>query len=317
MKKTGCFTLILVSLFLPQVSNGAVADATICEASREKPCLVKDSNKQKPVSNLRDTRLIADTYHGNVQGTNDLRASASSAPSEQGWNQVADYIMARVKHQPDQVLVLDLREENHGYLNGKAITLCDKHNWLNLGLSLDDINSKEKAWLGELAAQTHVGNILTPHQFRAADFGNGKSIAVKSLMNEAEMVQQLHFNYQRLPVSDHRAPQDQVVEQFVNLIDKLPDNLWLHIHCRGGKGRTTTFLALYDMLKNADKASFDEIIQRQASIPPYYNLYWIDREDPELNFWYHQRLQFLNEFYQYAQDRLVGYKGAWSEWKQS
>lgn len=313
MKKTGCITLILVSLFLLQSPNYAASDAEFCEASREKPCLVKDSNKQKPVSSLRDTRLIADAYHGNTQGANDLRASASSAPSQQGWREVANYILAHTGYQPNQVLVLDLREENHGYLNGKAITLCDKHNWLNVGMTLDEINRQEQTWLDDLAAQEQVSNILTPMQFRAHEFGSGISIAVESLMNEAQMLQQLQFNYLRLPVSDHRPPLDPIVEQFVTLIETLPDTTWLHIHCRGGKGRTTTFLAMYDMLKNADKVSFDEIILRQASIPPYYSLYWIDREDPELNVWYQQRLQFLYTFYLYAQKRLSGYEGTWSE----
>ncbi|MGQ3892419.1 phosphatase domain-containing protein [Legionella sp. CNM-4043-24] len=300
-------SILLVLTLMPSASIA-------CQASRDMPCVVKDSSKIKPVSSLRDTRMIESAYQGNTRGVSSLRASASSEPGEAGWQVVADYIQARTSHTPEQVLVLDLRQENHGYLNGKAITLCDKHNWLNLGLSLKEIMQSEQNWLNTLSSQEQIDNVLSPHQFRLEDFNSGKSIPVKSVISEADLLRQWRFHYLRLPVSDHRAAEDSIVDQFVTLIDSLPDNMWLHIHCRGGKGRTTAFLAMYDMLKNADKASFEDIIQRQAAIYPWYDLSQVDRGDPEVSFWYRQRYQFLSRFYTYARDRLAGYRGHWSEW---
>lgn len=315
MKNTGQFILIFSSLLIAGHSAFSSSTPEICDASREKPCLVEDTSKRKPISSLRDTGMISGAHPGNITGIKRLHASASSEPSEQGWQRVADYIHARSGYQPGQVLVLDLRQESHGYLNGKAITLCDKHNWLNVGKTTDEAIKSERAWLQDLSEKEHIDNIITANQFQQNDFANGKSITVKSLTSEKDLIKRWQFSYLRLAVSDHRAPLDAVVDQFVSRIDALPDDVWLHIHCRGGKGRTTSFLAMYDMLKNADKVSFDEIIQRQASIPPYYDLSCVNRGDPNLMPWYQQRLQFLREFYHYAQSRLSGQPIAWSEWK--
>lgn len=300
-------------LFLSQ--GHASTNTVICNASREKPCIVEDTTRQITVKNLRDTKMIMEAWSGNIKGISELKASGSSAPGIEGWQQVGDYILSRSGIHPDHVLVLDLRQENHAYLNGQAITLCDKYNWLNLGYTLEQIKLMESEWISDLASYKEIDNVLSHKQFKNGEFSQGKTKCVHSLMNEKEMVRQFGFNYVRIPVSDHRAALDHEVDQFVALINKLPADGWLHIHCRGGVGRTTSFLAMYDMLKNADKASFDDIIKRQASIPPFVNLSVISHNDTELTPYYEARLQFLKHFYQYASDRLAGYTGSWSRWK--
>lgn len=39
------------------------------------------------------------------------------------------------------------------------------------------------------------------------------------------------------------------IDEFIKLYKSLPKDAWLHFHCEAGKGRTTTFLAMYDMMK--------------------------------------------------------------------
>ncbi|MFC7782427.1 phosphatase domain-containing protein [Legionella taurinensis] len=291
-------------------------DPLTCEATREKPCIVQDTETPaSPVGSLRDTLMISDYYHGNLAGVDSLRMSLSAEPGSQGWQQVADYIRSRAGIEPHQVLVLDLRQENHGYLNGNAITLCDLHNWLNLGKTAEESIATETQWLARLSSLKKIDNVLTVQQFAKKDYSTGNSIAVETLLSEKEQVTQTGFAYRRLPVTDHRAPLDKEVDTFVSLIKKLPKGMWLHVHCRGGKGRSTTLLAMYDMLNNADKASFNDIIERLASIPPYYDLTQIVRTDPDLTPYYQERLQFLQHFYEYAEARLKGYSGPWSQWK--
>ena len=44
----------------------------------------------------------------------------------------------------------------------------------------------------------------------------------------------------------------------------IPKNAWIHVHCEAGVGRTTIFLSLMDMIKNADKLSYDDIMTREV-----------------------------------------------------
>ena len=57
------------------------------------------------------------------------------------------------------------------------------------------------------------------------------------------------LEYMRLATLDFYRPSDRVVNKFVELIKNNP-NSWLHLHCHVGKGRTTTFMAMYDMFYN-------------------------------------------------------------------
>ena len=38
---------------------------------------------------------------------------------------------------------------------------------------------------------------------------------------------------------------------------------WLHFHCLAGYGRTATFMAIYDMMKNPD-VGLSDIVYRQS-----------------------------------------------------
>lgn len=303
-------------LFLAFFLSCGTISAQSCDATAENPCLVQDSKTRlSSIVWLRDALSIGSVYKGNTLGIEDLYISGSEEPSEKGWREIADYIAKRKPKAGKQVIVLDLRQENHGYLNGKAITLADYYNWLNLGKSNTQITLDQEAWLSSLNAQKKVGEIVTLQQFTAKDYTHGKSMAVVSVKNEEYYVKKLGFNYHRLYLSDHRAPRDSEVDNFVAIVKNNSKKSWFHVHCRGGKGRTTTIFAMFDMLKNADKVSLAEIIARQASISPYYNLFEINRRDPFLTPYYEQRLIFLTHFYEFARQSLMGYTGTWSEWK--
>ena len=71
------------------------------------------------------------------------------------------------------------------------------------------------------------------------------------------------------------------------------------MHCPAGRGRTTTFLAMYDMMRNAVNVSFDDILARQAMIGGK------DLTEPfaigDWRYEHHfERLQFLMDFYNYC-----------------
>jgi len=312
LKKYIAAIVILLSFAI----SDTVLASIMCNGTKQHPCIVQDTQDNTPeVKNWRDSQMIAAIYQGNVTGLKNLWISGSAAPSEQGWKTIADNIRKATQGKVKKIIDLDLREETHGYLNHNAITLTSQYDWINLGKKKSAILAGEQDWLSSLRSQPIIYNILTSKDFKSGKFSQGINIPVESVISEEKAASDAGLQYARLTVTDHMAPRDVDVDQFVQLTRNISSDTWLHLHCRGGDGRTTTFMAMYDMLRNADKVSFDEILKRQAAVPPNYDLFEVDRGDPDLTIYYKQRLQFLRDFYQFAKASLQGYRGNWSDWK--
>lgn len=308
--------LTILTLALTQGFALAQAQTKICDATVMNPCLVQDSEfANSPLKWFRDASTIAGVYQGNIMGTQDLFISGSEEPSERGWKDIANYISKIRGWGKKPVYVLDLRQESHGYLNGRSITLVSLYDWINRGKNNTQCLLDQENWLQSLRNQKKITGLLTTQEYSSKEFSRGKTIRVKAVKNEETLVSRLGFEYYRLYISDHTGPRDSEVDAFVTIIKNAPKDTWFHMHCRGGKGRTTTFLVMYDMLKNADKVGFEEIINRHASIGPNYNLFDVNRADPYLTPYYEERIAFLTHFYQFSQQLLKGYRGTWSEWK--
>ena len=133
-------------------------------------------------------------------------------------------------------------------------------------------------------------------------------------MSEQQFASDLHLKYKRFYVEDFHAPEEVDVVRFVNFAKHLQEDTWLYFHCRAGRGRTTTFMAMYDMMKNAKHVSFNDIVDRQ------YALGGTDlRELPdEDNFKYgyaSHRLSFIKNFYEYVKENNDDYSTTWLQWK--
>lgn len=308
---------MLLSCFLGCTSNVVFAEASEqpCDATAQKPCLVMDTPLSiQTVKHWRSGLEIRSSTQTNAQDITPIWVSGSSMPAAEGWSLVINSIQNQAAVAKDKIYIVDLRQESHGYVNGKAITLCDRYNWLNLGKHREEVIFLERLWLDTLASIAKLSHVLDSKQFDEKAFDQGETIEVESIASEEKVVKALGLHYLRIPVTDHRSPLDEEIEAFVSLVSSLPKDAWVHVHCRGGKGRTTTFMALFDMLKNADTVSFEDIIARQKSIPPYYNLSLVDRANADLKPHYIARFLFLKDFYRYAQDRLAGNKMSWQEW---
>lgn len=301
------FLTIPVSLFASTIET--------CDGTVNRPCIVQDTfDNSADTRHFRTSRMLAEAYKGNITGLDKLWLSASGMPSESGFAQIFRQIKLMANPNVTQIIDLDLREEDHAFLNHDAITLTTQYDWINKGKSHQESVTSERQWINQLHTETVINDILSSAQFKSGQFNDGIDETVESVKSERVAVEKLGLTYRRLTISDHMAPAASEVDRFIELIDKTKNTSWYHIHCRAGNGRTTTFMAMLDMLFNAKEVSFDEIIKRQASVDPFYDLSVIDRGDPALSQFYYERYLFLQKFYQFALARHDGYTGKWTDW---
>src|SRR5579885_1116986 len=230
--------LIPLAVLLPLVTaaNPVLAiETNTCDGSMQNPCIVQDTDKTtKDVKHWRYAKMIMDAYKGNTSGLKHLWVSASGAPSANGFKIITDKIEKFTDGKYKKMIDLDLRQEDHAFLNNQAITLTTKYNWINLGKSYQQAIAAEQDWIQSLRSQSSISDILTPEQFKTGNYLQGTSLHVDSINSEQQVAEQEGFEYVRLTVSDHMAPRNDDVDRFVSLARNLPKNAWLHLHCRGG-----------------------------------------------------------------------------------
>lgn len=236
-----------------------------------------------------------------------LHAAGSAQFSERGLLKVMDRLSGK------KVTIVDLRQESHGYLNGNAISWYGEHDAANADLSPQAIMKRESDLLKSLARNkfAKVYNIIDKSQDGVITSAKPQEYVVHGASTEQELTEKHHLGYKRFYVQDFHAPDAKAVEDFVQFIKTLPDDEWLYFHCRGGSGRTTSFMAMYDMIRHASTKSFDEMIEGQAKLGGKELRKLPDDNDykykPAL-----ERLAFLKKFYEYAKEN--NFDISWSVW---
>lgn len=266
----------------------------------------------KAEENLRHYRTLYDVpNHSNVrhEGVNEKYISGSGQPSGLNISKLIEKVKELVGYLPD-IILLDLRMESHGYINLAPIEWKVKKD-SNLGKSVEEILLDEKNRLKEVSEAEKVVKIDRKTKIES-------EVIVEKVLTEKKLAKTLGFEYIRLPTMDHARPQDEIVDQYLELIKKRP-NAWLHIHCHVGKGRTTTFMALYDMFYNAKQIRFKDILNRHKVIggedfKKYRKKTDLDEDKKNL---YHERFLFLKQFYQYCKEEANLEKVTWQDWLKS
>ena len=199
-------------------------------------------------------------------------------------------------HDPSTIHLVDLREETHGFFDlllgtqqrvGVAVSWYADNDFGNVGQSWPWIVADEAARLATAkklrAAQVfaiQADDADNRDQQRMMPTGY-EEVRVHDAYSEAELVAQrlnssgTSLKYHRIPVTDHCAPGDAALGELRRLREEArkEPRSWVHFHCHGGDGRTTTFLALYDMLCWSDSRdplpSTERFAARQCRLYPY------------------------------------------------
>lgn len=253
------------------------------------------------------------------------RASGSAQYSR---TQIQNMISGGVVGQP--LTVVDLRQESHGFVtlaqavNGEteiAVSWFVERDWINVAKGPDSIEADELNRLGSLAKSSSVTvydvKSKTPNEDGICTVTPYSVSPSGSFANEQTVLQPFQTGYLRLPTTDHCRPRDSEVDDFVAFEMSLDPNAWLHFHCRAGDGRTTTFLAMHDIIHNAPADSLPAILTRQGpSGIGGVDLGTAPKNQADFDYPFSaERVAFMQNFYTYVcAAKPKGFALAWSAW---
>lgn len=287
-----------------------------CGCLFDYPLLILNSDNfsHKP-RNFRTTDDAMDLTDVNTVGLSELHIAGGAQLSEQG-------LIKLIEKSPNLIWDIDLRLESHGLVSGFPVSWYGEHNWANLNktneaVELDQVNRlselKERNLIFIQSDDTQLAPQAVHSQHKDFWFPFPLILPATGVLDEPALVKKYGVKYVRFYVPDHRHPSDVEVQRFIEFIQQVPKDEWLYFHCAAGRGRTTTFMAMYDMLYNARQVSFDDIIRRQYLLGGK-NL----AEFEETSSFKYQhavaRLAFLKEFYRYAQANDGEFKTTWINW---
>ena len=261
------FTIILLFTYFTYPLNALSLTHLILDS---------DNSTSLPQNFRKTTDVLTDCNFEslNKQGLDKLNISGSGQFTEFNLPLIIEAIPNNFS-----IIDIDLREESHGFINGSAVSFANANNSANSGLSLPQIINTENSDLASIKLNTPL-----------TLYNSKKSIIPKVVQNESTLVTAKDITYVRIPVTDGNLPNDNMVNYFIDFVKKQPENTWLHFHCKAGVGRTTTFMIMYDIIKNHNDVDLKDIITRQILLSNLGEKYLS-------NFLTGNRYEFLTKFY--------------------
>ena len=227
------------------------------------------------------------------------------------------------------------------FANGSAVSLTDRHNAPNKNKGLDSgpdlIVAEFKRFANQLAERMEVrlgwGGRIPPSGGSPGsappsggfpgggspgsggswpDAGTTPAVAFKlaDFRTERQLANNAGFTYLRIAATDRLWPQPTCIDEFIAFAKDLDmGKSWLHFHCLAGYGRTATFMAIYDMMKNPD-VGLSDIVYRQSMTGGENLLNSTSPLDGGKS-----KAEMVRLIYQYIQEnRDTNYATPWSEW---
>ena len=272
-------------------------------------CYDRSPSKGDPQWRFRSTSDLHDLGPAaNRTGLAELRLSGSGSLS---LPEHMAQINEAAKGSP--VTVVDLREESHAVVDKYPATWIAPNDWANVGRTQPEVLDDEQQRIVALKSEQQV--VLTDHFEWKTGVVSPRTVTQVApvVQSEQALVEGAGASYVRLAVTDHLRPTDKQADHFIDLVRSLPEGTTLHVHCKGGMGRTTTFMVMYDMLRNARHVGADNIIDRHKELGFGYDVR-ADGVHVERRDFREDRRQFIRAFHTYARHNPDGLPLNWSQW---
>ncbi len=210
-----------------------------------------ETTKEGLPRNFRDLSVIG------------INAIASAQFSENELQEI------RKKYSNKNIVIVDLRQETHGFINGKSVKWNSCFEKINQNKDISSILSSEKNHLARAKRDHEIVICSTSKRNRSTGWYNHitpKKITVNRVISEKNLAEEHGFEYQRFSVRDFDSPDEKEFSRMVKFIKTLPPNKTIYVHCAGGKGRTTLFLVTLDIIKNGKNIKLEDIFTRQSQL---------------------------------------------------
>lgn len=219
-----------------------------------------------------------------LTGLKELQASGGNTP------RFPD-VYRRLRHVKKDKIVIDAIADFHGYIKSIPISF--------LGYS------RPKA-------------PALRHALRRFILTGSLRVLPKYVIPESIEAKKYGFEYKSFLITSKFVTDAKIVDSFIDFIDVLPNDVWIHFHCAHGKGRTSMMLVMFDILKNAPTVSLQDIVKRQHLLgaPNLFDTtLWENGtySQEQLN----NRKKFIENFYEFISQRKLGGIQRWSEWQRS
>lgn len=297
IKSSVSILLIVLSVFFSLTINSKIAQAEDKSLDTNTVNLVLDSSNYKEMpKNFRKTSDL--TY---VKNNKELNLSGLDKLNISGSQQFSEYslpLLIKSIGTPLPITVYDLRQESHGFINGAPVSWKNKYNDANKGLTKEQVLKDESNKLKSIKLNTPIS------------FYNHPEITMvpTKVEDENKLTNSQALSYIRIPVTDGKIPTDDMVDYFVELVKAQPKDSWFHFHCKEGIGRTTTFMIMYDMIKNSKEVTSKDIINRQLQLAKFDASHISSFTNPE-------RTNLLENFYKYTKEAGKEFNIKYSDWK--
>lgn len=251
------------------------------------------------------------------EGLEQMRMSGSSQYTQAG----IALLLEKLKQRAKEVVVVDLRHDDHLFVNGLNVSSFETKEALLNPRTPEMITESENGLKEYILGQSGILLHAIDTKYPKNQFDNRFNliIAPANVETPGELITRLGAKYLLIGSKRFSEASDDDLDRFISYMRQMPKDTWYHFHCKKGKSRTTFFMTIFDMMKNADKLSMEQILDRQYKIGGS-NLLDITPKDPT---WTEEKeskkqwIVFLARFHRYAKEnRATGFEKSWSQWSE-
>ncbi|KAF8008217.1 hypothetical protein BT93_K2020 [Corymbia citriodora subsp. variegata] len=189
-----------------------------------------------------------------------LHVHGVAIPTIDGIRNVLKHIGAQIDGKAVKVLWISLREESVIYINGRPFVLRDEEKPLSnlelTGINRDRVEQMEERLKEDILmeAERYGNKILVTDElpdYQIVD--QWEPVSRDSVKTPLEVYQELQVegylvDYERVPLTDEKAPEEQDIDDLVDKISHVDVNTEIIFNCQMGRGRTTTGMVIATLI---------------------------------------------------------------------